>query len=92
MGTNEENMIENILCFIYGGDGVGSRTFAPHRLRPKSTGSDQKVPAPAPQHCLKHNNSPQKIRDYLLPIIFNTKAVAEAAEERAKSLYCSSNS
>ena len=51
-----------------------------------SSGSEKKVPVPAPQHCLKHNNSPQNIGDNLLPIIFNTKAEAEAAKERSKSL------
>ena len=37
MGTNEENNIENLVCFIYGGAGAGPL----HRLRPKSTGSDR---------------------------------------------------
>ena len=35
MGTNEENIIENLVCFIYG----GARAGPLHRLRPKSTGS-----------------------------------------------------
>ena len=63
------------------------------------TGSDQKVQAPTKKYRLRLRNTawnttivPKKNRDYLLPIIFNTKAVAEAAEERAKSLYCSWNS
>ena len=29
MGTNEENIIDNLVCFIYGGAGAGSQTFAP---------------------------------------------------------------
>ena len=29
MGTYEENILENIVCFIYGGAGARSRTFAP---------------------------------------------------------------
>ena len=37
VGTNEENMIENLVCFIYGGAEAGPL----QRLRP----------APAPQHC-----------------------------------------
>ena len=37
MGSNEENIIENLGCFIYGGAGVGPL----HQLRlgPKSTSS-----------------------------------------------------
>ena len=37
MGTNEENIIENLVCFIYGGAGPLNRLRL--RLRPKSTGS-----------------------------------------------------
>ena len=29
VGTDEENIIENFVCFINGGAGAGSRTFAP---------------------------------------------------------------
>ena len=35
VGTNEENIIDNFVCFIYGGAGAGPL----HRLRPKRTGS-----------------------------------------------------
>ena len=35
VGTNEENIIDNFVCFIYGGAGAGPL----HRLRPKSTGA-----------------------------------------------------
>ena len=37
MGTNEENIIENFVCFIDGGAGAGPLHRL--RLRPKSTGS-----------------------------------------------------
>ena len=48
MGTNEENIIENFVCFIYGG--AGSRTFAlapaptkKYRLRNTGLGDGSQV-------------------------------------------------
>ena len=37
VGINEENIIENFVCFIYGGAGAGP--LHQPRLRPKSTGT-----------------------------------------------------
>ena len=50
MGTNEENIIENLVCFIYGGAGAGSQslsrsqTFAP-------------APAPTKKYRLRLSNT-----------------------------------
>ena len=51
MGTIEENFIENFVCFIYGGSGAGSRTFAPAPAK-KYRYRYWLRPAPAPQHWL----------------------------------------
>ena len=45
MGTKEENIIENLVCFIYGGAGARPLHRLQLRPRPKSTSSERLRPA-----------------------------------------------
>ena len=83
MGINEENIIENLVCFIYGEAGAWAGPL--HRLRPKSTGSDRlrntarhTVNNPpislkfSQQDCLLHQLSGEKLNYFIFGTAHST--------------------
>ena len=54
MGTNEENIMENFVCFIYGGAGAGAKV---------------RIPAPDQKYHLRLRNTVHSPEKNLLPLV-----------------------